>query len=115
MALELIYTARKVDRLEKDCNNVSIQQLVANETIGNLFKLIDAGTESMNKDAIFDLIDKYRAEEKSTMRLQIEIIRALEDQGFLERELGMSEKIEARIVKIAATKDLENIGQPSSQ
>lgn len=92
--------------------------LVGLDTIDNLAALIAAGSAEMNEEQAIDLIDQRRVEEKiSTTDIQLEVIEALEEQGFLKRSLGMSTKIRKSLEKVEnadSIETLQNIGQVSN-
>lgn len=113
MSLDLHFSSKSIHGLEK-LNNTPIAGLIGNSTLGVLVQFIKAGKNLRNDDEALDVIDNCRKEGTSTTALQVEIIELLEEQGFLEKEMGLSQKIKAQIKKVGEMSGLDVTGQTTS-
>jgi len=111
--MDLTFTSKKIDGLEKKFNK-PVGDLLSGSQISVLVTFIRSGKDCTEEEA-YAAIDEYRTAGKSTNALQIEIIEALEEQGFLEKSLGLSKKIKDQIAKVGAMDTLDAIGETMNQ
>lgn len=114
MAIDLNFTSKGINDLEKR-HNQPVANLIGREVISILVQFIRAGKPGISEDDAFAIIDEYRKADGSTTKLQIDIIKSLEDQGFLEKGLGLSQKIENQIQRVSSMDSLEDIGAASNR
>lgn len=107
--MNFTFTSKGIDSLEKN-NGTPIANMLGSSALNVLVQFLIVGAGAASKDVALDMIDEYRASGKSTSALQMEIIEALEEQGFLDKALGFSAKIKKQMEKISKMDTLDGIG-----
>ncbi len=107
----LKFTASKIDELEKSTKK-SLQQLVAEGTIGSMTSFIEKGLVNENgtigcsRNVALSTIDDYLENEENDLdTLRLDIMGALVDGGFLSRQLDVKK------IKQTAMEKIEQIKQ----
>lgn len=96
----LEFTSLTVRELEKRTHK-SVMESVADGSLDNLVLLIQKGLKNCDENTALKAIDEWRSQGKDTFELLVYIVKTLEKQGFLAKALKLTEKIEARIQKVA--------------
>lgn len=110
--MNLEFTAKRVAAFEKQKKVPLANTLSAITDIDSLLEFIKLGSaEGMSDDDAYAVIDAERKAGKSTQEMSINLIETLEEQGFLEKSLGMSTKVRAKIQELAKSDSLDNIGE----
>lgn len=96
----LHFTPRNIANLEKQEKRM-LMEIVAEFTMNNLVKLIRAGC-NCSEDEAFTMIEEYLSGGggRDVIKLQIEIIKKLEDQGYLSKEIQVGETMEKKLLEI---------------
>ena len=88
----LTYTSKTISILEKSMGGKNVELIVKEGGVTNIVALVQTGVGCSTNEA-FDLVDEYR-KTSDTEHLMYDIMRALQEQGFLSKELPL-EKLQA--------------------
>lgn len=108
--MNLVFTAKKVDAFEKK-KGMPLAGCLSGSEISALVEFIELGSENISRDRAYEIIDEERKNGKSTQTIQIAILEELENQGFLEKSLGMSQKVKAKLAELAGQDSLATTGE----
>lgn len=95
--MQLTYTAETVEQIEKDKDGGILSLIVGDFSFTNLVNLVSRGL-AQGKDKAREAIMEEIKAGKDAFDIQLDIIKQLEDEGFLSRRLKMSQQIEQGIL-----------------
>jgi hypothetical protein len=95
--MELNFTPRTINEIENQMKQ-PIEMVVGNSLLSNLNLLIRKGM-GINETEADKTIMEFFAEGNDKFKLQLFIMKRLEDQGFLSQEFRMSETIPQKMAE----------------
>jgi len=87
--INLKFTARGIAELEDETDK-SIFDILTNSRLSNLGYIISKGT-NIDKEDAYKKIDEYLDSGKTTEELYLDLMEALQKDGFLSRRMDLSE------------------------
>lgn len=101
MGLTLTFKSKAIDEFEKRKKTPLANTLQSIVDIAAILEFVKLGNEGISDDDAYKMIDDARAEGMSTQGMQVFILEQFEQQGFLEKSLGMSQKVKAELERLA--------------
>ncbi len=87
--MDLQFTPFSIRKLEREMR-CTLPEIVGIMTMDTLFNLVSAGKDGLHEKEVSKILEEEFSKGKDVMELFIEIIKVLEDSGFLAKALKLS-------------------------